>query len=112
MNALKLANLILRFVLELCALAALAYWGYQTGQGLAAKILLAAGAVVVAAVLWGIFAAPSSSRRLEDPSRLLFELVFFGAAVAGLIAAGQPVWGLALGVLFVINRGLLYVWGQ
>ena len=58
MNALKMANLALAFLLELCALAAFAWWGYQTGQGTLAKIALAVGAPLVVAVFWGLFVAP------------------------------------------------------
>jgi hypothetical protein len=32
MRLFKSVNLALRFLLELCALAALAYWGFQTGK--------------------------------------------------------------------------------
>jgi hypothetical protein len=31
------ANLLVRFLLELCALASLGYWGFQTGTGPLAK---------------------------------------------------------------------------
>ncbi len=51
-------NLVLRFILELCALSALGFWGWQT-QGLITTIV----APVLAAGLWGVFAVP------DDPSR-------------------------------------------
>ena len=51
-------NLALRFILELCALAALCVWGWQT-YGLIAAIVTPAAA----AGLWGLFAVP------DDPSR-------------------------------------------
>lgn len=35
---LKNANATLAFLLELCVLVALGYWGFQTGQGTIAKI--------------------------------------------------------------------------
>ncbi len=38
LELIKGANLALRFLLELCALGALGYWGFKTGGGLAAKI--------------------------------------------------------------------------
>jgi len=49
---------MLRFALELSALAAFGVWGWQT-YGLAAAIVTPA----VAATLWGVFAVP------DDPSR-------------------------------------------
>ena len=89
---LRTANLGVRFLLELCALAALAYWGSQTGP-LAVSIVLAIAAPLAGAVLWGIYAAPKSRHRLRGARRLIVEIPFFGAAAAGLAATGQ--WSLA-----------------
>lgn len=55
-TALRGVNLALRFALELCALAALAYWGVHTHAG-ATGWLLGGAAVLAAAVLWGTLAA-------------------------------------------------------
>lgn len=52
------ANLTLAFLLELCALVALGYWGVWTGDGPVTKAALGIGAPLCAAVLWGLFAAP------------------------------------------------------
>ncbi len=46
------ANLALRFVLELAALAALAYWGFHTGHSLLGDVALGVGAPLLAAVIW------------------------------------------------------------
>ena len=51
MELIKGANLALRFLLELCALGALGYWGFKTGGGAVAKITLSIGAPLVAAVV-------------------------------------------------------------
>jgi len=65
------ANLVLRFVLELCALAALFYWGWWSGEGTFAGLALGLGAVLLAAVFWGLFAAPTPAYpcRWPDGSR-------------------------------------------
>ena len=52
------ANLTVAFLLELCALAALGYWGLRTASGPATKAALGIGAPLLAAVLWRLFAAP------------------------------------------------------
>ncbi len=39
MKSIKMINLAAHFLLELCALAALIYWGFQIGEGLM-KIVL------------------------------------------------------------------------
>ena len=67
----KNGNVALRFLLELCVLVALGYWGFQTGQGLFAKIGLGIGTPLVAAVVWGLLGAPGSSWQLHDPWHLV-----------------------------------------
>ena len=108
----KAINLGVRFLLELCMLAALAYWGYQTGSSLAMKLVLALGAPLIAAVVWGLFIAPRATRRLADPARLLLELVLWAAATAALAAAGQPTLAVIFAVVVAVNLVLGAVWGQ
>ncbi len=105
-------NLLLRFLLELCILAALGYWGFQTGQQTIAKIGLGIGAPLLAAAVWGIFLAPASSRRLREPWRSILELVVFGSAIAALYSTGQRSLAVAFGLIYVINKVLLVVWRQ
>src|SRR5437764_5435671 len=71
MEVIKTANVALRFLLELCILVALGYWGVQTGQGLLAKIGLGIGVPLVAAVVWGLVEASSSPWQLHDPWHLV-----------------------------------------
>ena len=61
LELIKGANLLLRFLLELCALGALGYWGFKTGNATITKIVLGVGAPLVAAVVWGIFVSPRAS---------------------------------------------------
>jgi len=110
--AFKTANLALRFVLELCALAALAYWGFQTGETHAARIVLGVGAPVLAAILWGTYISPRAAVAVSPPVHLLLEVIVFGLACAGLLAAGRPILAWILGLAFVINRALISIWGQ
>jgi Protein of unknown function (DUF2568) len=88
-EVIKSANVALRFLLELCVLAALGYWGFQTGQGLLAKIGLGIGVPLIAAVVWGLVGAPGSPWQLHDPWHLVLEVVVFGAAAVALFAAGS-----------------------
>ena len=96
MTALKAANLTLRFLLELCLLAALAYWGTQTSHGVV-SVLLAIAAPALAAVVWGAFVAPKATWRLHGVAWLAVQFVLFGAGVAALIGTGHPVLGGMLG---------------
>src|SRR5918997_3472095 len=99
METLKLANLALRFLLELCALAALGYWGFKKGTSLIVKIGLGLGAPLLAAVLWGTFVAPRAPIPPPGLLRLILELVVFGSAAA-LYAAGRPTLAWALALVF------------
>ncbi|HTT51895.1 MAG TPA: DUF2568 domain-containing protein [Streptosporangiaceae bacterium] len=58
---LRSANLAVKFLLELAAFAALAYWGASTGHG-AVRVLLAiaAPAAAVLAVIFGAVAVANS----------------------------------------------------
>src|SRR6476620_6675314 len=70
-------NLGARFLLELCAVAAAAEWGWHTGGGGAAGALLGlvGGGLVVG--VWGAVIAARAKRRLPDPQRLVIELMIF-----------------------------------
>jgi hypothetical protein len=112
MDAIKVANLGLAFLLELCALAAFAFWGYQTGQGIPMKIGLAIGAPLLVAVLWGLFEAPRATFPLPQPWRTLFALVVFGCAAAALYTTGQNTLAWVFAVAVALNQVLLSVWKQ
>lgn len=61
MDGIHATLLGVRFVLELCAVCALGYWGLQTGQNGLMKILLGLGAPLLAAIVWGTFVARDDS---------------------------------------------------
>lgn len=92
----------LRFLVELLALAAFAIGGWSLATG-PLRFVLAIALPVIAAIVWGLWMAPKSSRRLHDPTRLVVEIVFFLAAGVALVIAGFPVAGvgLALGAIAV-----------
>lgn len=106
------ANLGLRFVLELMMLVAFGYWGFTIGESIAIRVLFGIGAPVLAIVVWGMFIAPRASGRLGDPPRVALELALFGLAAVALVAADRSDWGIALGVIAIVNIGLLFVFDQ
>jgi hypothetical protein len=80
----------LRFVCEMAALAAVAYWGQQAADGVAG-IALAAIAVAAVAVVWGVFLAPK--RRLEAGLRTPRDRAGgLGRCGRGAVVGGQPRW--------------------
>jgi hypothetical protein len=109
---LKALNLALRFGVELASLAALAYWGWHDSESTVVKVLLAIGAPVVWAVLWGLFASPRAPFPLHPGARIAFEVAAFGAAVVALASAGRPGLALLLALLCTVNRIMIGVWHQ
>lgn len=73
MNIVKALNAVLAFGLELAMLAAFARFGYTVASG-AMRWVLAIGLPIVVMIMWGIWTAPNSSTRLEQPLLLCFEL--------------------------------------
>lgn len=106
----RAANLALKFLLELAALASLGYGAYAATPNQALAVAAAAVAPIAGAVLWGIFAAPKSTRRLRDPALFVFEMLFFAVAALALVYAGDRNGGVALYLLFLLNASLLHYW--
>jgi hypothetical protein len=105
------ANLAIRFLIELCALAGLAYWGYTAPAGTLAGIALGVAAAALAAVAWGAFVAPRRMVAAAPPAlRLAVEVAVIGSAAAALIAAGSRGLGVALAVIWAVNKAILALW--
>ena len=107
-------NLAVRFLLELCALAAAAYWGWAAHQG-PWRYLLAFGLPLLLALLWGVFAVPDDpSRSGQAPVpvpgvlRLALELAVFAFAAWALYAVGRPSLGLIMAVVVAAHYALSY----
>jgi hypothetical protein len=109
---LKNINLAIAFLLELCMLGALVYWGFQMGGSVPVKLVLGIGVPLVVAVIWGRFMAPRSETRLRGTSYLLLKLILFGAAAIALALAGQVTLAVVFAVVSVINQIGLTVWKQ
>jgi hypothetical protein len=102
----KQANLALKFLLELAALASFAVWGASVGSG-ALPVVLAIATPLIVALLWGRLAAPRSRHRLPRATRIPFELTVFAAVVVATLAAGHTLRGIVLGVLMAANAAAL-----
>lgn len=109
---LQAINLGVRFVLELCLLAALGYWGFRLDQPLLLRIVAGVGAPLVAAVVWGFFVAPKAANRLIEPWRLGLEIILFGLGAGALYLAQRPLLAAALFAGFLANRALILIWRQ
>ncbi len=111
MRAARAANDVLRFCLELAALAGLAVWGWRTGPT-GVNVLLTIAAPAAAAALWGAFVAPRARRHPPDPWRLLLEVTVFGAGTLAWAGAGLGGVALVVGVLSVLHLAATFPLGQ
>ncbi|HEX5116101.1 MAG TPA: YrdB family protein [Pseudonocardiaceae bacterium] len=101
-TAWRMGNLGLAFLLELGAVAALCYWGFNTGGSLPIRLTLGIGAPAVAIVLWALFAAPQATFSVPVLAVITKVLVFGGAAVA-LWQADQRVLAIVFPAVVVAN---------
>jgi hypothetical protein len=104
-NALNLA--IRFFVVELGALAAAAYWGWEatTGPGRWYLAVLAPAAVIL---VWALFVSPKARIRVSKQAALAIELVLLGLVAVGL-AVMEPIWvGIADGAVALVSGILNY----
>ena len=112
MMILQNLNLAVRFLLELCALAAVGYWGFQKGNSTMIKWVLGIGAPIIIAGVWGVFGSPNAIIKLPMTMHLLLELLVFGISTIALYAAGKLQLAWIYGICVVINSLLMFVWKQ
>jgi hypothetical protein len=89
------------FGAEIAMLALLLVSGLRIGSVLALHVTLAILFPVLASACWGIWAAPTSRRRLDDPPRLIAQVILF--VITGVLAAVAHLlaWGLVFTVAAV-----------
>jgi hypothetical protein len=107
-------NLALRFLLEMSALVAIGYWGFDQHSGVW-RFVFGIGGPVIAAAVWATFAVPADASRsgkapvpVPGAVRLLIELSLFGLAAWALFDAGSPTRGLLLGGSVAVHYALSY----
>jgi len=108
-SGLKALNLAIRFfVVELGALAAAAYWGFDVTEG-AAQVWLAVAAPAAVIVVWGLFISPKARIAVPRLAALAIELLLLGLVALGLAAAG-PLWlGIAYGAVALVSGVMNFV---
>ncbi len=112
MGALKIINLAVRFLLEICVLICVGYWGFKTHTGWLLKILFALGGPLLIAVIWGMFAAPKAAYRLQGSAFLALEVLVFGSGVAALFLTKNSALAWVFAVVLIVNKILIFVWRQ
>ncbi len=103
------ANLVLRFGLELGALAALVAWALKTTDGIA-SVMLAIALPALAATAWATLRTPGDDSHggsvpiaVPGVVRLSLEAILFAAATLALLAAGYRSAGIGLGILVALH---------
>ena len=112
MDILKGLNLLVRFLLEICMLAAVGYWGFKTGSGWAMKLTLGIGLPVLIAVVWGLFVAPRARFPLRGASHLALSFILLSTGAIALFAVHRSDLGWIYAILLVANQVLMILWTQ
>ncbi|MCP9952248.1 YrdB family protein [Actinomadura madurae] len=99
----------LAFLLEIAAIAALAWWGFTTGGNTLVAAVLGIGAPVVAVIFWGLFAAPRARFTVALPLVLLVKAAVFGAGALALYGVGHHGAAIGFAVIALLNTALATV---
>ncbi|RKN43123.1 YrdB family protein [Streptomyces hoynatensis] len=98
------ANETLAFLVEVLALAFLAWWGFALGGVLGVACGIGAPAAGIA--LWGAFAAPRARIRLPLAGVLVVKALVLGGGAVALAGAGHGAAAAAFGAVAVANTAL------
>lgn len=112
MDAVRVANLALRFVLELAALATFAYWGATSTTGRVMQTVLAIALPLLVAGVWGLFISPKARIPTGSFGRASLGLVVFLLAAAALWNRGRTTLATTYGSLAVVSSILILLWPQ
>jgi Protein of unknown function (DUF2568) len=103
-------NLLLRFLLELCALAALGWWGYHASHVAAVHWILALAAPLLLAIFLGDVRGAEVWFRLPRGERAALGFLLLELSAASLAFAGQASLAAGLGAAIAVNALMLYLW--
>lgn len=101
----------LRFVVEMCLLAAYAIVGYSAFESRWAGAVAAVALVIIVAACWGVLLSPRRQINLSLPVRVTLELVLFALAAVALVASGYPALAAVLVSAELITIGALALKG-
>jgi hypothetical protein len=102
------ANDFVALMVEILVIALLVAAGWQADASTLVRILLAVGLPVIAAVAWGLFAAPRARVR-SAALQLVTKVVVLGAGVVAGFLVLPLVWAVVVAVVVVMNTVLIYV---
>jgi hypothetical protein len=97
----------LKFVCELLAFGALAYWGSKTGPT-AMNVVLGVGAPFAAIFIWAQWCAPKAPKRLRNPALTIVEMSIFLIAAVAMFVAIAPWLGIVFALVTATTMRLLH----
>ena len=107
-------NLAVRFFLELTALVAMSFWGWNQGEGIL-RFVLALGIPVIAVTIWVSFAVPNDPSRsgkapvpVSGILRIMLELIFFSFATWTIYSAEATTLSWIFGIVIISHYSLSY----
>ena len=112
MAGLRVINLTVRFLLELAALAAFAYWAATINSPRGGRTVLAIVAPLALAIFWGLFVSPKARFSTGRIGQVGLGLLVFLAAAAALFVRGHSTLGVAFASTAVVSSAVLYVLPQ
>ena len=92
-----------RFLLELATLATVAWLCWRQPDRIYAKALLTVAVPVAIGTVWAIWISANSASKVDDPLRLVLEIMVFGSGVAALLALKQTTWALLMGSVAALH---------
>jgi hypothetical protein len=99
-------NLGLLFLVELAGLAIFGWWGWNARGSTALRLVLAVGLPLIAAVLWGLFAAPTANYGSPVVTAVV-KIAFFG--LSGLALWTHDHHLLATAFVLVVAANMLII---
>ena len=108
-HTMHVANLVLRFIVELIGFAAVAYAAAQIPDNGLVSLLAAVGAAGALIAVWTVLVAPKTANGLSQPQKDVIGTVLLLLAVAALGLAGQVGLAVIYGAVVLVNAVLLFV---
>jgi hypothetical protein len=104
------ANDLVAFLVEVLVIVLLAVAGFTSGGALGWLLgwMLGLGLPLLAAVVWGLFAAPRA-RVQSAPLRLATKVVVLGAGIVAGFVVLPVAWAVVVALVVVVNLVLMYV---
>lgn len=102
-----IANLTLRFAVELAGIVALACWGFSGGWASPLPVIAGIAAPLALVAAWAMLVAPSRPSPLRPRHRELLGTGLLVLSAVALGVAGQPGAAALLGLIVVANQAAL-----